>query len=500
MKKIDRISFEKFFIKSMRKCDKSVNKNREVTKMSVTLYSWGAAGEVTGSKHFLNINGKIIQIDSGAFQGHRKETEEKNRNLPYSPSKVSAIVLTHGHFDHCGLLPMMIKNGFDGNIYCTPATRDLVSLVLMDSARIQMRDIEYLKRKAAKKGQRFNQEPLYTEADVVKALSHIITINFHREFYLMDGVSITFYNAGHILGSAQIYMKIKDEERLLKIGFSGDLGRKNLPIIRDPEVMPECDYFVSESTYGDRLHKNITLAVDELAEIINKTYNRGGKIIIPAFAIERTQEIIYFMHLLLQENKIKSMPIYVDSPMSSNATAIFRVHQECYDQETRELFLDNHTDPFGFDKLTYTSSVEQSKGINNVKEPAIIISSSGMCEAGRILHHLKNNVSNPNNTILVIGYMAEHTLGRRIADRVEKVKIFGEEYPLNAEVKILNEFSAHADYKEITEHISSMDTKMLKKIFLVHGEEKAQKHMKNYLEQNLSLPVELVRIQKKYNL
>ena len=468
--------------------------------MKTVLYSWGAAQEVTGSKHFLEINGKIIQIDSGAFQGHRKEAEEKNRNLPYSPKDVHSIILTHGHFDHCGLLPVMIKNGFTGNIYCTPATRDIVSLVLMDSARIQIRDIEYLKKKARKKGKIFEKEPLYSEQDVVDTLSHIITVNLHREFFLMDGVSFTFYEAGHILGSAQVLIKIKDGDEELKVGFSGDLGRNNLPIIPDPEVMPEVDYFISESTYGDRLHKNIQMALDELSEVINDTVRKGGKIIIPAFAIERTQEIIYFLHQLVMQNKIPNIPVYVDSPMSTDATAIFKVHQECYDSKTREMFLENHINPFGFENLIYTSSVEQSKKINTIKEPIIIISSSGMCEAGRILHHLKNNITDPKNTILIIGFMAEHTLGRKIADREKEVKIFGEKYPLRARVKILNEFSAHADYKEITDHIKKMNVKTIRKIFLVHGEEKAQKHLKEYLYENTKIPVQIIKLREKYQL
>lgn len=469
--------------------------------MKTLFYSWGAAQEVTGSKHFIEVNGKIIQIDSGAFQGHRKEAEEKNRNLPYDPKDVSSIILTHGHFDHCGLLPIMIKKGFTGNIYCTPATRDIVSLVLMDSARIQARDIEYLKKKARKKNEQFNKEPLYTEEDVVETLKYIVTVNYHREFFLMDGVSFTFYDAGHILGSAQVLLKIKKgDDETLKIGFSGDLGRKNLPIIPDPEIMPDVDYFVSESTYGDRLHDDISLALNELAEVINKTVNRGGKIIIPAFAIERTQEVIYFLHQLVNENKIPSIPIYVDSPMSTDATSIFKVHQECYDEKTRNEFLDNHTNPFGFENLIYTASVEQSKEINFIKEPIIIISSSGMCEAGRILHHLKNNVEDSRNTILIIGFMAENTLGRKIADREKKIKIFGEEYNLNAQVKILNEFSAHADYKEITEHISKMNVKTMKKIFLVHGEKKAQEHLRGYLKEHTHIPVEIVKIREKYQL
>ncbi len=450
--------------------------------MQVELFSHGAAEEVTGSKHFIRAQGRQIMIDCGAFQGKRKQADEKNRRWPFDAQKVNATVLTHAHFDHSGLLPVLVKKGYTGNVYSTPATRDLSSLVMMDSAHIQAKDIEYLRKKAAKKGETFDLEPLYTEDDVVKALDHFVTVSYHRTFWLEDGIKATFYDAGHILGSASVLLEINRNGQKMRIGFSGDLGRKNLPIIRDPEILPDVDYLVMESTYGHRLHDPIDSAMDKLADVINRTVDRGGKIIIPAFAVERTQELIYFIHLLNDQGRIPKIPVYVDSPMAVNATAIFRVHQECYDQETRDAFLKHHENPFGFNEVRYITNVEESKRLNGLKEPAIIISSSGMCEAGRILHHLANNIENPRNTIMIVGFMAEHTLGRRIKEEQPEVKILGDYYKLRAEVVTMNAFSAHADYSEILEYIEQLNYKKLKGIFLVHGEPDAQSHLKSLLE------------------
>jgi len=445
--------------------------------MSIKLYSWGAAEEVTGSKHFLDINGKIIMIDCGAFQGHRDEADKKNREFQFNPEDIEVSICTHAHFDHCGSYPTLVKKGFKGNIYCTPATRDLMSLVLLDSAFIQAKDIEFLKKKAAKKGEIFDKEVIYTEEDVIKSLNHIITISKERPFYAMDGVKVTLYNAGHILGSSIVYLEINDGNKKINIGFTGDLGRKNLPILKDPDYFPDIDYLVCESTYGNRLHDELGITIGELAEIINETYRKKGKIIIPAFAIERTQELIYYLHVLVDQKKIPDIPIYIDSPMATNATSIFRVHPECFDEDINKIFIDQHKKPFGFDGLNYISSTAESKRLNETKVPMIIISASGMCEAGRVLHHLANNVEDQKNTILIVGFMAEHTLGRKIADRNKEIKIFGDTYKLNASVKILNSFSAHSDYNEIKDYIKHLNTSRLKKVFLVHGEKEAQDNL-----------------------
>lgn len=451
--------------------------------MQAKLFSHGGAQEVTGSKHFLQVQDEMVMVDCGAFQGRRAEAEQKNRQWPFDATRLQAMVLTHAHFDHCGLVPLLPKKGFNGNIFSTPATRDLASLVMMDSAHIQARDIEYLRKRARKRGEKFDKQPLYNEQDVVESLDYFVTVSYHRPIYVADGIQITFYDAGHILGSAMVVMDVHRNGQKMRIGFTGDLGRKGLPILRDPETLPPVDYLVMESTYGDRLHDPIESAMDKLADIINRTVRHGGKIIVPAFAIERTQELVYFIHLLRDQNRIPSIPVFVDSPMATNATSIFRVHQECYDQETRQAFLEHHENPFGFNELHYIVSEEESKKLNQLKGPAIIISSSGMCEAGRILHHLKNNIEDWRNTILIVGFMAEHTLGRKIQERQKEVRIFGDYYRLNARVETLHAFSAHADYQEMLEFVSRLDYRRLKQIFLVHGEPPAQKNLKRLLEE-----------------
>lgn len=467
--------------------------------MRVELYSWGGAEEVTGSKHFLELKDKVFMIDCGAFQGKRDEADHKNRTWPFNVKNIDSMILTHAHYDHCGLVPILPMKGFIGNIHTTPASRDLASLIMMDSAHIQVKDIEFLNKRARKKGESFEKKPLYTEEDVVKCLDHFITISYHRPFYLLDGIKAIFYDAGHILGSAITHLELNHNGQQMSIGFTGDLGRKNLPILRDPEYIPAVDYLILESTYGDRLHDPIELVMDQLTDVINRTIERGGKIIIPSFAMERTQELVYYMHLLNDQSRIPKIPVFVDSPMSTNATSIFRVHQECYDDETRQAFLNHHKNPFGFNELRYITNQEESKELNASKEPCIIISSSGMCEAGRILHHLIHNIENKKNTILIVGYMAENTLGRRIQENHPKVKIFGDLYKLRAEVITLNTFSAHADYNDILEYVSKLDYHKLKEIFLVHGEKGAQDHLKQLLEEK-NYKVSIVKAGQKYSL
>ncbi|MBN2324024.1 MAG: MBL fold metallo-hydrolase [Spirochaetes bacterium] len=467
--------------------------------MNYELYSHGGAQEVTGSKHFLQANGSLIMVDCGAFQGHREEAEKKNRNWDFDAKKVSSMVLTHAHYDHSGLLPLLPMKGFNGNVYATPATRDLANLIMMDSAHIQAKDIEYLKKKAQKRGETFEKEPLYSERDVLACLERFVTVSYHRPFHLSDGISARFYDAGHILGSAVTVLDIKKNGGNLSVGFSGDLGRKNLPILRDPERIPPVDYLVMESTYGNRLHDPIENAKEKLADVINRTVHRGGKVVVPAFAVERTQELVYFLHLLNDEGKIPKVPIFVDSPMATNATSIFRVHQECYDEQTRRAFIDHHNNPFGFNELTYVVNTEASKKLNTLNGPAVVISASGMCESGRILHHLENNIEDPRATILIVGFMAENTLGRRIVERQKEVKIFGKTCALKAEVAVLNSFSAHADYNDITEYVGTLDKKRLKGIFLVHGEPEAQSSLKDRLC-GQGYPVKIVEYGSRYSL
>jgi len=450
--------------------------------MGITFYSEGAAREVTGSKHILEVDGRRYLIDCGAFQGKRDECDRKNRALVRDPESIEAVVLTHAHFDHCGLLPLLSKRGFKGNIYSTPATRDLANLIMMDSARIQARDAEYLGKQAAKRGAAFDWKPLYDELDAVEATGQFVTVSYGRPIQIGPDLRAVFRDAGHILGSATAHVTATgDDGRVVRVGFSGDLGRPDKPIIRDPELMDPVDYLVIESTYGDRRHESTVDAMERLAEVVNDTVRRGGKIIIPAFAIERTQELIYYFHMLVDQGRIPKIPIWVDSPMAVNATGIFQVHPECYDQETHEAFLKHHNNPFGFNELRFSSSVNDSKMLNALDTPAIIMSADGMCEAGRIQHHLIHNISDDRNTVLIVGYMAAHTLGRRIRDGQKEVRIHGDLYKVKAKVEEIKAFSAHADYVETWDWMSRMDLSALKTVFLVHGEDESVEALRRYL-------------------
>jgi metallo-beta-lactamase family protein len=463
--------------------------------MNPVFFSWGAAEEVTGSKHFLSTRNRTLMVDCGAFQGRRESSDRKNREWPFDNKSIDGVVLTHAHYDHCGLLPLLVSRGFGNSIYATPATRDLANLILLDSAHIQLKDIEYLRTRAKKQGRTVNKQPLYSENDVQNCLGRFIPVPYHRPFKPVEGFQVTFFDAGHILGSATALVQTDG----LSIGFSGDLGRKGLPIIRDPELLPPVDYLVMESTYGNRLHKSMDATLDLLADTINRTVDRGGKIVVPAFAVERTQEMIFFIHLLNDQKRIPRISIFVDSPMAVNATTIFRMHQECFDEETRKAFIDHAGNPFGFNELHYITSKEDSQKLNDVRGPAMIISASGMCESGRILHHLAHTIGDARNTVLVVGYMAENTLGRKIVEKWPRVSIFNESFALNAEVKVLNSFSGHADYNEILDYVSRLDRNRLKKIFLVHGEKDAQENLRKLLEEK-NFKTQIVKAGERYTL
>ena len=467
--------------------------------MSIRFYSLGAAQEVTGSKHILDLDGRRYMIDCGAFQGHRKISDQKNRDFDFDMDSLEGVILTHGHYDHCGLLPVLTRKGYTGNIYATPATRDIANLVMMDSARIQARDAEFLAKQHAKKGEKFSWKPLFDEDDCVKAANQIISLSYNRKMFISPEVQLEFFDAGHILGSAFASLNVKHDGRDLNILYTGDIGRKQKPIIRNPAVnVPAPDYLFLESTYGNRQHEPSEFAMNELVRVVRECVQKKGKIIIPSFAIERAQELVFYLHLLTDKKKIPVVPIYVDSPMASNATSVFRVHPECYDESVNEAFLKHHKNPFGFGSLTFTSSVEESKRLNKMDGPMIIISADGMCEAGRILYHLANDISDPRNTILIVGYMAEDTLGRKIREHAKEVKILGDWYKVNAKVETINAFSAHADYTEMTDWLKEIDTSKLKKIFLVHGEKNAQSFFKQHLEENGFPNVEIVEEEKIY--
>lgn len=429
----------------------------------------GAAKEVTGSMHLLTINDRKVLLECGLYQGKRKEAFERNRNLPFDPKEIAVMVLSHAHIDHSGNIPQLVKQGFTGNIFCTHATQDLSNVMLRDSAYIQEKDAEYINKRHEKKGIPL-VEPLYTAEDVEKCMSHFIGIGYDRSFQICPEVQVTFLDAGHILGSAVVVLDIQENNQSKRITFTGDMGRSGLPVIRDPVQVSDTDIYITESTYGNRKHEQIADMKTGLQKVIQRTTERGGKVIVPSFSVGRTQELVYFLHELFNEGELPEIPIYVDSPLSVNITEVFRLHPECFDKETRNQFLSNHQDPFGFYRLRYIRNVEESKKLNTSDEPCMIISASGMCEAGRILHHLKNNIDDPKNTILVVGFMAVNTLGRRIVEKQPKVKIFGDEVNLNAEVVVMEGFSAHADKDELLSYLKKINKTMLKQVFIVHGE------------------------------
>jgi metallo-beta-lactamase family protein len=393
--------------------------------------------------------------------------------LPYKAADVDVLVLSHAHIDHSGNIPNLVKSGFTGDIVCTYATRDLCAIMLSDSAKIQENDTDYLNKKRSRQNLP-PLEPLYRIKDAVQSLKYFIGIGYDRPYQLAPGITLTFLDAGHILGSAIVALDVEEAGRHLRLVFSGDLGRPNRPILRDPAFVSEADVLLIESTYGNREHDDEVEEEHKLEQIINATYKRGGKIIVPAFAIGRTQELVYRLHQMVKSNDIPSdLMVYVDSPLAIDATSIYRLHPEAYDEEVAQFLLTaQRHDPFGFDMMRYTRSTEESKELNFLREPAVIISASGMAEAGRILHHLKNNVEDPRNTILIVGWQASDTLGRRILEKQPTLKIFGETYRLKAEVAKINGLSAHADRSELLSWVAHFQRRP-NHIFIVHGEEEA---------------------------
>lgn len=430
----------------------------------------GAARTVTGSMHLLTVNGKQILLDCGMFQGRRAETYDRNKNFPFDPTMIHAVVLSHAHIDHAGNLPNLVKQGYSGKIFCTPATADLCRLMLMDSAHIQEKDSEFMTKKHAKKHLP-PVEPLYTSDDVQQTIDRLTEIPYWTTFDVSDGVSAKYFDAGHILGSASIRLSIQESNGKEKhLGFTGDIGRPNMPILRAPEFMGDVDALICESTYGGRFHEGPNKIPEQIfLDVVKRTAERGGKIIVPSFSVGRTQDIVYKLNNLKNEGKLPDIPVFVDSPLSTNATEIFRRHPECFDEKATKI-LKTDDDLFGFDRLTYIRNVDESKQLNDRKGACMIISASGMCEAGRIVHHLANNIENPINTVMIVGYQAQHTLGRKIVERNPTVKMFGEEKKLNAEVVVMNSFSAHADKNELLGYVKKFNATTLKNIFLVHGD------------------------------
>jgi metallo-beta-lactamase family protein len=428
----------------------------------------GAARGVTGSRHLLSVDGKTILLDCGLFQGRRSEAEAHNRDFGFSPKSVDAVVVSHAHIDHSGALPSLVRRGFKGNVHATLATADLMSVMLEDSAEIQERDVEYLNKRRRRKKEP-PKEPLYTVKDAHRTMHLVEGHRYHRPVPVLPGVAVTFYDAGHILGSAVVQLDLEESGRKRRLVFSGDLGRPNVPILRDPESPESADALIIESTYGDRVHGPVQDVEDRLAGLINRVFAGQGKLIIPAFAVGRTQELVYTISRLMRGGRIPGCRVYVDSPLAIDVTEVFARHPETYDEEICQILRETG-DPFGFELLQYTRTTEESKRLNTLKGPFIVISASGMVEAGRILHHVKNGVEDPRNVILFVGYQAQHTLGRRMLDGVPEVKVFGDEYDLRAEVVAMNEFSAHADRNELLAWVNGFKRKP-ERVFVVHGEE-----------------------------
>lgn len=429
----------------------------------------GGARTVTGSQHLLMVNGKRILLECGLFQGRRQDTYERNLNFCFDPASVDVMILSHAHIDHSGNIPNFVKNGFRGPIYTTAATVDLCQIMLRDSAYLQERDVEWANKIRRKRGEDLVQT-LYTVEEAETAMRSFVGVQYNHPTPICDGVEAIFREAGHILGSAGVLLNIQENGRSLRLGFSGDIGRTDIPIIRDPDVLRDVDALIMESTYGDRLHSPREDVEEELADLIRGVAKSGGKIIIPAFAVGRTQVLVYMLHKLFDQNRIPDMPVFVDSPLATAATQVFRSHPECFDRETFRVFLQDKEDPFGFGRLTYVGGVEDSKKLNELKYPHIIISASGMAEGGRILHHLRNNIGDVRTLVLFVGYAAENTLARRIMDGNKTVKIFGEEFTVRCKVKTMDAFSGHADRDELLSYVAYTPPEKLKHIFLVHGE------------------------------
>jgi metallo-beta-lactamase family protein len=461
----------------------------------------GAARTVTGSKHLLEVNGLRILLDCGLVQGHRAESFEANVNFAFDPKTIDLVILSHAHIDHSGSLPNLTRRGFEGDIIATSATRDLCSTMLPDSGHIQEKDIEYLNKKRLRRGET-PLEPIYTQQDAYHSLRYFVTQDYHRTRRIAPGVSLTYYDAGHMLGSAIVCLDLVEQEggQETRLVFSGDLGRRGIPIIRDPEVIQSADYLIMESTYGDRLHETFGESEDKLEDVVARTYKRGGSIVMPSFAVGRTQQLVYTLHRLMDQGDVPRMPIFVDSPLAVNVTSVFSLHPECYDEDIRKFMLDpGKRDPFGFSDLTYIRSLEESKMLNFRREPCIIISASGMAEFGRVLHHLKHRIEDPRNTVLITGWQAPNTLGRRFVEGDKTVRIFGETYHNRAETFVLNGFSGHADRDELIEWVGEFQQKP-QRTFLVHGEEPAALALQGSLKERFGLAVDVPTLKQSFDL
>jgi len=466
--------------------------------MKITFY--GAAREVTGSKVLIETeHGKNILLDCGQFQGKGLETEESNRAVPFPPSSVDHIILSHAHIDHSGLIPFLYRNGFTGSVICTNATRDLCSIMLADSGKIQEYDTRYFNKKRARKNLP-PVEPLYTQDDAVASMHLFIGVAYDRKFRIDDFTTIRFTNTGHMLGSGVITLELREKDGIKRLAYTGDIGRPSNRILKSPEPFPQADFLITESTYGDRLHPTVEESDEELFRVVHHTcVEKRGKLIIPAFSVGRTQEVVYSLNTLYNAGRLPRVDIYVDSPLSVNATNIFRLHTECFNRDVQEVMLSD-PDPFGFNSLFYITDVEHSKRLNDIKEPVIIISSSGMMEAGRVKHHLANSIGNPANTVLAVGYCAPSTLGARILGGAKEVSIHGNSYEVRADIEKIESYSGHGDYREMADYLSCQDTSRLKNVFLVHGEYETQVKYQSWLESKGFRNIEIPAYGKSFSL
>lgn len=447
---------------------------------------FGAAREVTGSMHRIEVNGRSILLDCGLFQGRRADTYERNLHFPFDPATIDAVVLSHAHIDHSGNLPNLCKRGFRGNIWCTSATRNLCTYMLMDSGHIHEQDVAYINQQRERDGEALI-DPLYTQADARVALEQFMGAGFHRPILVADGVEATFIPAGHILGAASVQFDICEAStgKQWRLLFSGDIGRPTSPILRPPERIDAADIVIMESTYGDRLHETYESARKKLRNVVNSAARQRGKVIIPAFAVGRTQELVYALNQLDASGDIPDIRVFVDSPLAVNATDVFRMHPEAWNAEVQQFLADgNRRSPFDYPEIEYVREVRRSKQLNHFTEPIIIISANGMAENGRILHHLKNNIEDARNTVLIVSFQAEQTLGRRLYDGEKRVRIFGESYDVRASVEAIEGYSAHADQRELLTWADSLDRQRVQQLFLVHGEPQASDTLAQLLRSN----------------
>ncbi|MFO0844966.1 MAG: MBL fold metallo-hydrolase [Gemmataceae bacterium] len=433
---------------------------------------WGAARTVTGSMHLLEANGQSVLLDCGLFQGHRAEAYDRNWKFPFRAKDIDAVLLSHAHIDHCGNLPNLVKSGFTGTIWCTPATRALVAVMLGDAAKIQEEDANYLNRRREKGEPKV--EPLYEGVHVYRTLLRLKAVPYDTPAKVGRGVTATFTDAGHLLGSAMVHVRIDTGAGERTLTFTGDVGRAGLPILRDPGPVPPAQLVISESTYGGHTHEPVEETAERLGEVVRRTAGRGGKLVIPAFAVGRTQNVVYFLHQLIQSGRLPDVPIFVDSPMSVRATEVYQAHPECFDEETLRL-LQQYPDLFGGRHVRYVEKQHDSVALNSHPGPCVIISASGMCEGGRVLHHLKQVIEDPRSTILIVGYQAESTLGRRLVERQPQVRILGRLFQVKAEVAVLNGLSSHADHPDLLRRLGPL-AGTAERVRLVHGEpERAEK-------------------------